>query len=76
MMKSLADALSTRVAVEWRSRAVDLAPIVIAGVGAGDVVVVKGSNGSRMGPIVGALGALSDRVDSPDRSRNRSLSQD
>ena len=55
MMKSLADALSTRLPVEWRGTAADLAPIVSESVQAGDVVVVKGSNGSRMGPIVGAL---------------------
>lgn len=57
MMKSLADALSTRMPVEWRTRAADLEPVVLDTVHAGDVVVVKGSNGSRMGPIVGALKA-------------------
>ena len=57
MMKSLADALSTQVPVEWRTRAADLEPAVLDTVHAGDVVVVKGSNGSRMGPIVGALKA-------------------
>jgi UDP-N-acetylmuramoyl-tripeptide--D-alanyl-D-alanine ligase len=55
MMKSLADALSTRLPVEWRSTAADLAPTVLDAVRAGDVVVIKGSNGSRMAPIVGAL---------------------
>ncbi|WP_158810147.1 UDP-N-acetylmuramoylalanyl-D-glutamyl-2,6-diaminopimelate--D-alanyl-D-alanine ligase [Beijerinckia sp. L45] len=57
MMKSLADALSTRIPVEWRPRAADLEPAVLDAVHAGDVVVVKGSNGSRMSPIVGALKA-------------------
>ena len=57
MMKSLADALSDRVTVAWRSRAADIEPAVVDTVHAGDVVVVKGSNGSRMAPIVGALKA-------------------
>ena len=55
MMKSLANALSSRLAVEWRPRAADIAADVLDAVRAGDVVVVKGSNGSRMGPIVAAL---------------------
>jgi UDP-N-acetylmuramoyl-tripeptide--D-alanyl-D-alanine ligase (EC 6.3.2.10) len=55
MMRSLADALAGRVTVEWRERAADLQVAVVNEVKAGDVVVVKGSNGSRMAPIVGAL---------------------
>ncbi len=56
MMRSLADTLFERgVPCEWRAAAADLQPIVLDTVRAGDVVVIKGSNGSRMGPIVGAL---------------------
>ena len=55
MMRSLAEALEGSLPVEWRPAAVDLAPVVLDAVGAGDVVVVKGSNGSRMAPIVAAL---------------------
>ena len=40
---------------EWRAAAADLGPIVLDTIRAGDVVVVKGSNGSRMGPVVAAL---------------------
>jgi UDP-N-acetylmuramoyl-tripeptide--D-alanyl-D-alanine ligase len=55
LMQSLAEALSTIVPVEWRARAADLQPLVLDAVHAGDIVVIKGSNGSRMGSIVGAL---------------------
>ena len=57
MMRSLADALKGRIPVEWRERASELQAAVVATVRAGDVVVVKGSNGSRMAPIVAALKA-------------------
>lgn len=55
MMRALAEALEGRVPVEWRGTAAELRPAVLDAVRAGDVVVVKGSNGSRMAPIVGAL---------------------
>ena len=55
MMRSLADALGDRVAVEWRDNAAELQPAVLDIVRAGDVVVVKGSNGSKLSPIVAAL---------------------
>ena len=56
MMRSLAGTLFERgLPCEWRAAAADLEPTVLDTVRAGDVVVVKGSNGSRMGPIVGAL---------------------
>ncbi len=57
MMRALADATSDRLPVEWRDRASELQEAVVDGVRAGDVVVVKGSNGSRMAPIVAALKA-------------------
>ena len=57
MMRALADELQGQVPVEWRSAAADLQPAVVDAVRGGDVVVVKGSNGSRMAPIVGALKA-------------------
>ena len=55
MMRSLAEALEDRVAVEWHETAAALQPAVLDTVRAGDVVVVKGSNGSRLSPIVAAL---------------------
>ena len=49
-----------------------LAPLVTASVGPGDVVMVKGSAGSRMGVIVGALTALEapGAVENPRRVVN------
>ena len=39
----------------WTERSADLAPKLIGAVRGGDVLMVKGSNGSRMGPLVSAL---------------------
>lgn len=55
MMRALADALDGRIDVAWRPSAVELQPVVLDTLRAGDVVVVKGSNGSRLAPIVAAL---------------------
>ena len=55
MMKHLHDALPEARRGAWRANAAELTPIVIDAIGAGDVVVVKGSNGSRMGPVVATL---------------------
>jgi len=41
----------------WGARSADIEAQVLDAVHAGDVIVVKGSNGSRMGPIVAALKA-------------------
>ena len=72
MMRSLADALEGRAVIEWRDVAADLEPIVLESVGAGDVVVVKGSNGSRMAPIVAALkdhfARIVAHVDAPEHA--------
>ncbi len=55
LMRSLADALPPDVEISWRERAADLVALVLNDVRAGDVVLVKGSKGSRTGSIVGAL---------------------
>ena len=55
MMRSLAEALEGRTPVEWRQAAAELQPAVLDTVKHGDIVVVKGSNGSRMAPIVEAI---------------------
>ena len=63
MMRALADALKGHIPVEWRRAATDLQPARGGGgARAGDVVVVKGSNGSRMAPVVGALKARHARA--------------
>jgi UDP-N-acetylmuramoyl-tripeptide--D-alanyl-D-alanine ligase len=55
LMRSLVGALPNSIGVAWRENAADLKPAVLETVRAGDIVIVKGSNGSRMAPIVGAL---------------------
>ena len=55
MMRSLADALDGRVPVQWGAAASDMRTAVLETVRGGDIVVVKGSNGSRMAPLVEAL---------------------
>jgi UDP-N-acetylmuramoyl-tripeptide--D-alanyl-D-alanine ligase len=39
----------------WASNSTDLLPAVVASLRSGDVVMVKGSLGSRMAPIVEAI---------------------
>ena len=54
-MKNLWDALPQTRRAGYAATAADLAGQVIRAVGAGDVVMVKGSNGSRAGAIAAAL---------------------
>ena len=55
----LMQALSEAIAAERRgahaANAAALEPVVLGALGAGDVVMIKGSNGSRMGPLVAAM---------------------
>ena len=62
MMRALADALHGKVETRWAETAADLQSIVLDAVGAGDVVVVKGSNGSRMATVVAALKERHEQV--------------
>ena len=55
LMKSLYDALPAALRGAWRQTAAELGPLVCAAVRAGDVVLVKGSNGSRASTIAEAL---------------------
>jgi UDP-N-acetylmuramoyl-tripeptide--D-alanyl-D-alanine ligase len=57
LMKSLWDALPSERQGGYADSAAALEPQVVAAVRAGDAVMVKGSLGSRMGPIVKALRA-------------------
>ena len=54
-MRHLYDALPVPMQGGWSASAELLQPIVVEAVRAGDVVMAKGSNGSRMGPLVKAL---------------------
>ncbi len=55
LMGSLYQALPAGRRGAYAKTAAELAPALIAGVGPGDVIMVKGSLGSRMGPLVEAL---------------------
>ena len=54
-MRALFDALPENRRGAWAPDAQALLPIVAERLRGGDVVMVKGSNGSRMGPLVRAL---------------------
>jgi len=60
LMAALRDALPASVRAAHAGRSEDLINPVVAAVRAGDVVMVKGSLGSRMAPIVAALKARAD----------------
>jgi len=55
LMRSLWEALPPAQRGAYAESAAELEPAVLDAVHAGDVVMVKGSNGSKMGPIVKAL---------------------
>jgi UDP-N-acetylmuramoyl-tripeptide--D-alanyl-D-alanine ligase len=55
LMGSLYQALPAGRRGAYAKTAEDLLPLLTAGVGPGDVIMVKGSLGSRMGPLVEAL---------------------
>jgi UDP-N-acetylmuramoyl-tripeptide--D-alanyl-D-alanine ligase len=54
-MRHLFDALPERIRGHWAPRASELHMPVIEAIHGGDIIMVKGSNGSRMGPLVAAL---------------------
>ena len=58
LMKSLWDALPPTRRGAYAESAAELAPQVVSAMRAGDVVMVKGSNGSKAGLVAAALGAL------------------
>jgi UDP-N-acetylmuramoyl-tripeptide--D-alanyl-D-alanine ligase len=55
LTRALYDAAPASMRAAWRERSSDLADDVARTLRAGDVAMVKGSNGSRMGPLVAAL---------------------
>jgi UDP-N-acetylmuramoyl-tripeptide--D-alanyl-D-alanine ligase len=58
LMKSLWEALPPTRRGAYAQTAAELAPQVASAMRAGDVVMVKGSNGSKAGAVAAALGAL------------------
>jgi UDP-N-acetylmuramoyl-tripeptide--D-alanyl-D-alanine ligase len=57
-MKALWDVLPEMRRAFWAESAADLVPAVRDGVRPGDVVMVKGSNGSKASLVAGALASL------------------
>jgi UDP-N-acetylmuramoyl-tripeptide--D-alanyl-D-alanine ligase len=57
LMRGLYDGLPSTLRGAYAAQASGLEPLVLDAIRAGDVVMVKGSLGSRMGPIVKALAA-------------------
>jgi UDP-N-acetylmuramyl-tripeptide synthetase/UDP-N-acetylmuramoyl-tripeptide--D-alanyl-D-alanine ligase len=55
LMRGLYEAVPKAKRGLWGEQSADIQAAVLAAVQGGDVVMIKGSNGSRMGPIVGAL---------------------
>jgi UDP-N-acetylmuramoyl-tripeptide--D-alanyl-D-alanine ligase len=55
LMHALFEALPAEQRGAHAASAAELEPIVLGALRAGDVVMVKGSNGSRMGPLVAAM---------------------
>jgi UDP-N-acetylmuramoyl-tripeptide--D-alanyl-D-alanine ligase len=55
LTRALYDAAPAAIRATWGARAADIGENLIKHVRGGDVVMVKGSNGSRMGPLVAAL---------------------
>ncbi|GLK76038.1 UDP-N-acetylmuramoyl-tripeptide--D-alanyl-D-alanine ligase [Methylopila jiangsuensis] len=57
LMKALHEALPAQRRGGWAPTAAELEPLVLERVRGGDAVMVKGSNGSKLGPVVAALRA-------------------
>jgi UDP-N-acetylmuramoyl-tripeptide--D-alanyl-D-alanine ligase len=55
LMRELWDSLQPAMRGGYAETAEELEPQVVAAIQAGDAIMVKGSNGSRMGPIVTTL---------------------
>ena len=55
LMRALSEAIPSERRGAHAANAAALEPIVLDALRAGDVVMIKGSNGSRMGPLVAAM---------------------
>lgn len=64
LMRALWDRIPDNLKANYAARSEDLAASVLENVGPGDVIMVKGSLGSRMGPLVEALLTRYDAVKS------------
>ncbi len=57
LMRALWDALPVRLHGGYTEKAADMEPLVAEAIAPGDVIMVKGSNASRMGPLVETIKA-------------------
>ena len=71
LMRTLWEALPTRARGGYAETAAGLEPAVLEAIRAGDAVMVKGSLGSKMGPIVKALEKQFPRQARSNRRRHR-----
>jgi UDP-N-acetylmuramoyl-tripeptide--D-alanyl-D-alanine ligase len=55
LMRALFEAAPASMRGAWRGKSADIQAPLLETLRAGDVIMVKGSNGSRMGPVVSAL---------------------
>lgn len=55
LMKNMFDVLPSKIKGVWAETSIDIEKDLIAAIGPYDIVMVKGSNGSRMGPVVAKL---------------------
>jgi len=69
LMRALWDVLPRHMQGAWAETAAELEPLVFAALAPGDVVMVKGSNASRMGPLVEAMKARFAPADAADEQR-------
>ena len=63
LMKNLFDILPSKMKGAWAETSIDIEKPLIAAIGPYDIVMVKGSNGSRMGPVVAKLKSVFARRD-------------
>jgi UDP-N-acetylmuramoyl-tripeptide--D-alanyl-D-alanine ligase len=61
-MRHLFDALPEEKRGAWSPTSAELQPALLGALGGGDVVMIKGSNGSRMAPLVAAVRTLADKA--------------
>ncbi|MGE3643404.1 MAG: UDP-N-acetylmuramoylalanyl-D-glutamyl-2,6-diaminopimelate--D-alanyl-D-alanine ligase [Beijerinckiaceae bacterium] len=67
LMKNLYDALDPSSRALWKPKSADIREDLLSAVRAGDIVMIKGSNGSRMSPLVKALQDHFTQPDAPAR---------
>lgn len=68
LMQALHEALPQAKRGGWAATAAELEPRILDRVRGGDAVMVKGSNGSRLGPVVAALRARFEAAPSADEN--------